>query len=745
MRLLYYFLIILHAACSSSNRKEEDKRYKELAQRVTIIRDIWGIPHIYGKTDADVVFGLMYAQCEESFERVEKNYLQVMGRMAEVHGAAYLYQDLQMKIIYDTAAAIADYQKAPAWLKKLLHAFADGINYYLYKHPEVKPLVLTHFEPWFPLLFTDGAYISTNTGGLETEDIKNFYGKNIPVSQINKRTIVNSESTGSNAFAIAPLNTESGNALLYINPHVSFYFRTEVHLVSEEASPDDPVGRGLNAYGAATWGQFFIFQGFNQNCGWMHTSSKADAADLYEEKIIQKGKDFFYEYDGALKPVSEKKIFISYKKNGKMLTDSVNIYYTHHGPVLGSRNARPDDPVGRGKWLSLKEQNRSMNSLIQSWQRMKAKNFREFKNTMQIKANASTNTMYADDKGNIAYWHGNFIPKRDAAYNWSLPVDGTVSATEWKGVHEPDEIVHIENPVQGWIQNCNSTPFNISGFNTINKKSYPAYMAPEGENFRSLRAIGEIEREKKFTIEKLMAVGYDHYLSIFDSLLPALFKAFDTLPVTDPLYSGLKEPVSMLRSWDKRSSITSVPTTLTVFWTYQIVSADGVDGDQTTNDQVSFIRAIVKNTSAKQKLEFLYNIISGLHNMYGSWKIPWGDINRYQRTTGTNYPKFDDNDQSFPVGMAPAYFGSLPAYETVWQNTQKQYGVAGNSFVAVVEFGEKIKAKSIVAGGQSFDPRSKHFLDQATMFTEGKFKDVFFYKEDVEKNAESNYHPGEEK
>ena len=736
MKLLLLIFLIFIVACSSSNKKQEKKQYGDQANRVTIIRDRWGIPHIYGKTDADVVFGLMYAQCEESFERVERNYLEVMGRTAELHGAAYLYQDLQMKIIYDTAAAIADYHKAPEWLKKLLHAFADGVNYYLYKHPEVKPLALTYFEPWFPLLYTDGAYVFTNNGGLETEDIMNLYGKSLANSHLQNRMKANNESAGSNGFAIAPSNTASGNAMLYINPHVSFDYRTEVHLVSEE---------GLNAYGAATWGQFFIFQGFNQHCGWMHTSSKADAADLYEEKIIDKGGKYFYEYDGALKPVTEKNIFISHKKNGKLSTDSVRIYYTHHGPVMGSRNARPDDPAGRGKWLSLKEQNRTANNLIQSWQRMKANNFTEFKNTMKLKANASTNTIYADDKGNIAYWHGNFIPKRDTAYNWNLPADGSTSATEWKGLHEPGEIVHIENPVQGWIQNCNSTPFSVSGFNTINKKNYPAYMAPEGENFRSLRAIGIIEKEKKYTLDKLIAVGYDRYLALFDSLLPPLFEAYDVLPTFDPLSSRLKEPVTVLRSWDKRSSITSVPTTLGVFWVYQLISIDGAGGEQTTNDQVGFIRSVVKNTSAKQKLETLNNIITGLGNMYGSWKISWGDINRYQRTSGTMYPKFDDNAQSFPVGMASAFFGSLPAYETVWQKTQKQYGVAGNSFTVAVEFGEKIKAKSIVAGGQSFDPKSKHFLDQATMFIEGKFKDVFFYKTDVEKNAESIYHPGEEK
>ncbi len=728
MKKNFYPLFILFSIhCAAPADDTEIKNLYEQASRVTIIRDTWGVPHIYGKTDADAVFGLMYAQCEESFERVERNYLKVLGRRAETDGPSYLYQDLQMKIIYDTTAAIADYHKAPAWLRKLLHAFADGINYYLYKHPEVKPITLTHFEPWFPLLFTDGAFISTNTGGLEVEDMKNLYGNNDWLSTLHHK--INNEPAGSNGFAIAPAKSASGNAMLYINPHVSFYFRTEVHVVSEE---------GLNAYGAATWGQFFIYQGFNEHCGWMHTSSMADAADLYKEKIIQKGKNFFYEYDGELKPVSEKKILISHKKNGKVLSDSIKIYYTHHGPVLGIRN---------GKWLSLKAQNRSMNGLIQSWQRMKAKNLNEFKNILQLRSNNSTNTMYADDKGNIAYWHGNFIPKRDTAYNWNLPVEGTTSATEWKGVHEINELVHIENPSQGWIQNCNSTPYSASGFTTLNSKKYPAYMAPEGDNFRSLRAIKQIEKENSFTIEKLIAVGYDHYLAIFDTLLPPLFIAYDALPSADPLHSFLKEPVEILRSWDRRSSVSSVATTISAFWAYELIAADTISiADE--NDQVNFISLVAKNTPAKQKLKTLQDIISGLQKMFGSWKIPWGNINRYQRTAAAIYPKFNDAQESLPVGMASAYFGSLPSYETVWNETKKQYGVAGNAFTAIVEFGrmdspgsKKIKAKSIVAGGQSFDPLSKHFLDQATMYIEGKFKDVFFYKEDVEKNAERKYHP----
>ena len=270
--------------------KEEISRYQQQAKNVTIIRDNWGIPHIYGKTDADAVFGLMYAQCEDDFKRVEMNYIEKLGRMAEVKGESELYNDLLIKLIIDSSDAINDYKRSPLWLKKLCDAFADGINYYLYKHPAVHPALLDHFRAWYPLLWTDGSIGAISTADVTVSELKNLYSGELPVSIIKQEISSNEENvTGSNGFAFSPKITESKNAILYINPHVTLYFRPEVHIVSEEASPDDPVGRGLNAYGAVTWGQFFVYQGFNEHCGWMHTSSAVDAADSYIEKISKQG------------------------------------------------------------------------------------------------------------------------------------------------------------------------------------------------------------------------------------------------------------------------------------------------------------------------------------------------------------------------------------------------------------------------------------------------------------------------
>ena len=726
MKLLSGFSLLLFFSCSFSSNNEKANIYKQQANRVIIIRDDWGIPHIYGKTDADAVFGLMYAQCEESFERVERNYIEKLGRLSEIEGKDYLLQDLQMKLLYDTSAAIEDYKQSPQWLKSLLQSFSGGIHYYLLKHPETKPALITRFEPWFPLLFTDGAYIATQTGGLRSEDLTELFGKDLLV---NSKIFFENKSlpaVGSNGFAIAPSRTADKTALLYINPHVSFYFRTEIHMVSEE---------GLNAYGAVTWGQFFVFQGFNEHCGWMHTSSAVDAADLYEEKIINKNDSIYYEYDGIAKPIAKKELKLAYKDGSGIKSKSITTYATQHGPIVGKRN---------GKWLSLKAMNRSLNGLIQSWQRTKAKSLEEFIVVMKLRSNPSTNTVYADNKGNIAYWHGNFIPKRDSSINPAYLLDGSSSKTEWQGMYDLNELIHVINPKEGFIQNCNSSPFSVSGFKAISAENYQYYMAPEGENFRSLYAIQQLSKQQQFTLDRLIAIGYSHYLPAFDTLIPPLLNDFTSLTSNYPGYAGLKEAIDSLKNWDRFYSESSIATTIAVFWGYTILSRNESPVPQNIiNDQVKTASWIIKNISSTEKINALAGVLEGLEKIYGTWKVSWGSVNSFQRISGSLKPEFDNGKKSMPVGFASAIFGSLPSFETLWDQG-KLYGVAGNSFVAAISFGPTIKAKSITTGGKSFSPSSKHFNDQSERFINGELKDVYFYKEDLIKHAEKTYHPGEE-
>ena len=705
---------------------KEIKRLQELAKQVTIIRDNWGIAHVYGKTDADAVFGMLYAQCEDDFKRVEMNYIEKLGRLSEIKGQSVLYNDLEIKLLIDTEEAKADYKKATPWLKKLLNSYADGINFYLNNHPEVKPALLTHFEPWYPLLWTDGSIGAISTADLSIGELKAFYSGNTDkVAYIEREKDV---QTGSNGFAISPSKTASGNAILYINPHTTFYFRPEIQISSEE---------GLNAYGAVTWGQFFIYQGFNENCGWMHTSSNVDVADIYAEKIVTKNGKLFYEYDKKLVPIIEKKITINYLENGKLIPKTFKTYFTNNGPIMAKRD---------GKWISLKSNNRSMNSLVQSWVRTKSKGFDDYKKAMDLKANTSNNTVYADNKGNIAYWHGNFIPIRDKNLNWSKVMDGATSATQWKGLHPVSETVHLYNPTNGWLQNCNSTPYSVAGINSPKKENYLPYMAPDGESFRGLNAVRLLSQGNNYTLDKVIADGYDTKLTAFEFLIPALVASFEkNIGKENPLYKELAEPIALLKNWDYYTNENSTATTLAIEWAYKLDPIiQKVYVEEGELNQVQNTQNFAKNASPDQLIPQLQIVVNELKTKFGTWQIPWGEINRFQRLSGDITLVYNDAFESIPIGYGPALWGSLPAYKSNYQKgSKKRYGFNGNSFVCAVEFGPKIKAKSLLAGGNSSDPKSKHFYDQAEMYRKGQFKDVLFYKDDVQKNAEKTYHPGE--
>ena len=726
MKILSLILLILpFQLAAQSFSPKEINRWKARAANVEIIRDNWGIPHIYGKTDADAVFGLMYAQCEDDFKRVEMNYIEKLGRMSEVKGKTELYNDLLIKILIDTSEAIKDYKRAPLWLQQLMNAFADGINYYIYKHPEEKPALLTRFEPWYPLLWTDGSIGAINTADITTEELESFYSGN-DVSTAPVKNIEKERSTGSNGFAIAPSRSATGNALLYINPHVTFYFRPEVQMVSEE---------GLNAYGAVTWGQFFVYQGFNKFCGWMHTSGDADVADLYAEKISKKDNGYVYQYDNKEREVKQRQIFIKYKENAEMKTKAFNIYATHHGPVMAKRN---------DKWISLSSNNRNMTGLIQSWQRTKVKSFEGYKKVMSLVANTSNNTVYADAAGNIAYWHGNFMPKRNTSFDWSKPVDGTTTATDWQGLHTVNEMVHLYDPPNGWLQNCNSTPFTVAGENSPKRNNYPAYMAPDAENFRGINAVKVLQKEKNFTLDKLIAAGYDTYVAAFEKLIPALINAYDKSPDTAGYHNSLAEPIAVLRNWDLHCNESSVATTLAVEWGYQLLPLLFSKEYNAADGLVEAVNKFVATAPPVQLLEPFDSIIKNLQQRQGKWQVAWGEINRFQRITDGIEEKFNDSLPSIPVPFVSATWGMLPSYKAAYfPGTKKRYGLHGNSFICAVEFGKKIKAKSLLAGGESGHKGFLHFNDQALMYSKGQFKDVLFYKTDLMKHVEKKYHPGE--
>jgi acyl-homoserine lactone acylase PvdQ len=719
------------AAHAQAFTPTEILRWNQQAQQVRIVRDTWGIAHVSGTTDADAVFGLLYAQCEDDFARVEDNYIEVLGRRAEVEGETALYADLRQRLFMDSTRAVAAYQQSPPWLKQLLDAFAAGTNYYLATHPTAQPRLLHRFQPWMPLLFSEGS-IGGNISVVPVERLKAFYSQQKSGAwQRPDFERFEREPVGSNGFAIAPAKSASGHALLLINPHTSFYFRSEVQMTSQA---------GLNAYGAVTWGQFFIYQGFNESCGWMHTSSSADSMDEYLETITkQPDGSYTYRYNGLQKPVQAAEISIAYKKDGQLLTRKFTTYRTEHGPVVGEAN---------GQWLTVKMMNDPLAALQQSYLRTKATDYASFQQTLELEGNASNNTVFADKNGTIAYWHGNFMPRRPAGYDWSRPVPGRSDSTEWLGLHPVSELVQVKNPASGFIQNCNSTPYTVAGpTGSPDRAKYPSYMAPDAENYRGINAVRVLSRRKSFTLDTLIAAANDSYLAGFEKLLPALLDDYQLLADSprDPFPQDVQLAIETLRDWDLRYSQASVAQTVAIYWGERILRTGRgrVPAGQPL-DYLSLTAYTIAHTTPEEKTAALTETLAELTRDFGKWQTPWGEVNRYQRLTGRIQETYDDKQPSRPVAFASSAWGSLAAFGAhSYPGTKRRYGNVGNSFVAVVEFGPRVVARSVVTGGSASRPDSPHFTDQAPLYTQGQFKDIWFYPEDVARHVERSYQPGE--
>ncbi len=724
-RVVYLLITIFLISCKTEPQAAEQVDYDsmslaEKAERTTIIRDDFGVPHIYGKTDADAVFGLLYAQCEDDFNRVEQNYIWATGRLAEVEGEDALYSDLRAKLFMTEEEAKANYEKSPLWLKQLCDAFADGVNYYLETHPEVTPKLLTHFEPWMPMYFSEGS-IGGDIERIRTSKIKAFYEGNMEIPESELIAIQKEEEMaepqGSNGIAISGNLTLSGNAMLLINPHTSFYFRGEVHVVSEE---------GLNAYGAVTWGQFFVYQGFNEKTGWMHTSTYTDVMDEFKENLTTMDGKILYQYGEELRPVEVSEITLKYKGEEGVKEKSFPAYRTHHGPITHMED---------GKWTASAMMWEPVKALEQSFVRTKKEGYKGFREMMDIRTNSSNNTVYADAEGNIAYFHGNFVPKRDVSFDYSKPVEGWNPKTDWQGLHTVDENILVLNPENGWIQNCNSTPYTSALEFSPKKEDYPYYMSKDQENFRGVHAIGLLKDRKDYTLEGLIELAHDPYLPAFEALIPGLIKAYDNS-------KGIKKlgaPIAYLRDWDFKTSKESIAMTLAHFYGMRYYQKGKYPDGLNAMERIEYW-----GSEPGEQLTIFEETIEQLSADFGTWEIPWGEVNRYQRLNGDVRQQFDDTKPSVPVGFASGTWGALAAYGARYttDGAKKLYGTRGNSFVAAVEFGKKVKAKTILAGGQSGNPSSPHFDDQTQRYLDVDWKDAAYYKEDVLNRAKETYVPG---
>ena len=711
------------AARASSG--SELARWQQEARSVTLYRDNWGIAHVYGKTDADAVFGMEYAQAEDDFNRIEANYIDALGWRAQADGESAVYTDLRSQLFVDPEKLRVEYAHCPPWLRKLMDAFADGLNYYLYTHAEVKPRVITHFEPWMALAFTEGSIGGDIEVGVDIPQLAAFYGSApVALAHVASLPMPPPEPQGSNGIAISPSIALDHHAILWINPHTSFYFRSELQMASDE---------GLDAYGAVTWGQFFIYQGFNATAGWMHTSSGVRNISLYLETVTSKQGRFYYRYGDRELPVKTRRIVVRYETPSGMAQKAFTAYYTQHGPVIGR--------IG-GKWESINLMQAPIRALVQDFTRTKAKDYAQFRKAMLLHTDSSNNTIFADAEGNIAYWHSDWIPRRSDAFDWSKPVDGSNPATAIHGVLTLAQTPHLLNPPNGWLYNSNNWPWSAAGPYSPKRQDFPKYVERNFEETpRGYHALKVLTGGKDWTMASVTAAAFDSYLPAFATMIPVLLKAYDATPGSDPLKARVAGQIALLRAWNYRWGVDSVATSLAVFWGTDIFSqvqqraqAAGISPED----------YVVQRATREELLKSLAAASGRLIGVFGTWETPWGHINRFQRINDNIDPSFDDSKPSIPVPFTSSAWGSLASFGArPYPNTSKWYGSSGNSFVAVVEFGPKVQAWAITAGGESGNPASPHFDDEAAQYAMGDLRPVYYYKSQLQGHIERQYHPGQ--
>jgi acyl-homoserine-lactone acylase len=432
--------------------------------------------------------------------------------------------------------------------------------------------------------------------------------------------------------------------------------------------------------------------------------------------------------------MGERTVSLRYRtSDGGLATRTFKTYRTHHGPVIRSS----DD----GRWIAFAMMNRPVEALQQSFLRTKAGDLASFMRVSEFKANSSNNTVFADDKGEIAVLAPQFMPRRNNRFDYTRPVDGTNPNADWQGLHAVSELPNTINPATGWAFNSNDWLYSAAGpAASPRPANFPAYLDTAGESYRTIHATRLLTQPGPWTLDRLQAAAYDSAQPSWEILVPMLASAWQGLPANDPRRARLAEPIAALSSWDKRWSIQSIPNTLANFWGDELAKAVG---SRRWDDHQNAFRHM-EGLGPEEKLQTFVKGLDRLERDFGGWRVPWGEVNRFQRIDPAIDARFDDKQPSIPVGFTSNRWGSLASFGASQKpGTRRWYGTNGNSFVAVVEFRrEGVRARAVTAGGESGNPASPHFNDEAQRYASGDLRTVYFYPDQLNGHTERVYHPG---
>jgi acyl-homoserine-lactone acylase len=710
--------VVLAAVCAGARSFPEHSDPVELARNVTIYRDRYGVPHVFGRTDNSTVFGFAYAQAEDAFPRIEENFILALGRGAEIHGWSSLDEDKLNHTLAIPALARNEYDHLPKRMRDLCDAFAAGLNYYLAHHPEIRPKLLARMEPWYPLALI--RYIYYQTGFARDSKIR-AYLHNDPYRY-------ETGHVGSNAWAIGPSKSSSGYSILLINPHLPFFGPAQVyegHIHSDT---------GWNFSGYTRFGFPFPYVGHNEYLGWASTDNAANVVDLFAETFDDPANPLAYRYANGYRLAKERSECIRIRTASGFESYRYKVTATHHGPIISE---------DRNKRVALRMAKFDSGGWLFEWYSMtRARSLRQFKASLAPLNMLFGNIMYADRRGNTFFLYNAAVPRRDLKFDWAEPLDGANPATEWHGYHSVSELPQLINPKTGWMQNCNTSPFVLTSSGNPDPKRYVPYMVREtdksnGDNPRGQASRRILSQNGKFNFEQLAGATFDTHVIEADRLLPALMsdlaRGKSTADLSKRLHddSRLTDVRDELSAWNHDSSVSSVAMTVFSLWHERQSHADRV-GLNAPDERVSSLNVVLDT----------------LVTQFGTWRVPWGDLNRIQRPDEVDsFPfektQFSDARASLAVpGVNGRDGAAFTLDSTVVDGQQRYYGTFGATYIAVIEFGSRIRASSVHVFGSSANPQSRHYTDQSTLYATKQLKPAYFTLLEIRANLESEYHPG---
>ena len=656
-------------------------------QKPEILWDNYGVPHIYGKTIEDTYFGFGWAQMHNHADLILQLYGTARGRAAEYWGEQFVESDRLTHLLRLPEEAPNLYARQTPESKKILDAFVAGMNAYAKAHPDkigdavkqVLPIkaadVLAHIAREISEVFVAGGDLGYAMDALKP---------------------------GSNSLAIAPSRSTSGHAMLMANPHLPWsdlFLFFEAHLNAP----------GFQVYGASLVGQPVINIGFNENLGWTHTVNTIDASDLY----ILTEKDNGYLLDGKVKPFETIHYKIKVKEAGNHLKErDIACKYSAQGPVLGEKN---------GKAFAIRIAGLRNALVAAEWHAMaKASNRTEFEKALQMLQIPMFNVVYADKQGDILYLFNGNVPIRPTGdwQFWQSPVDGTKSSLIWNKTHPYKDLPRVLNPTGGFVANANDAPWTCTYPLALDHTKFPAYMAPfERPSLRPQRGVNLVLKKDKLSLDDLADIKMNTGLEAADRWLDELLAAGNQFPDT-----SLTEAITVLKAWDRSADVNSKGTILYMIW-FSSMDENAVAVPWDPKDPFNTPKGL---KDPKAAVEILKKAVAETRKRFGRLDATYGDVFRF-RIKQHDVPGNGGPGDQFGI------------YRTLYFSADKDktmVGVAGDSYVALVEFGPRVIARVSLSYGNATQNGSTHVGDQLDLMTAKKLRPALLTKEEIMKNLE---------